>query len=130
MNRYLTVALSMLAGVALGAGAVKALHAQAEPPAFVISEVTVKDQTHYLADFIPAVRRTVKAAGAEVVVHGGKLQTLSGAAPASRIVVIKYPSFEAAQAWWNSQATQTAFTTGARYAGFRQYLVEGVAKQH
>jgi uncharacterized protein (DUF1330 family) len=128
MNRYLTVALSMFTGIALGAGAVKALHAQGEPPAFVISEVTVKDQARYLADFIPAVRRTVKAAGAEVVVHGGKLQTLLGAAPASRIVVIEYPSFEAAQAWWNSQAAQAAFTIGARYAGFRQYLVEGVSR--
>jgi uncharacterized protein (DUF1330 family) len=128
MNRYLTVALSMLAGVVLGAGAVNALHAEGEPPAFLISEVTVKDQAHYLADFIPAVRKTVTAAGAEVVVHGGKLQTLLGAAPASRIVVIQYPSFAAAQAWWNSRATQDAFTIGGQYAGFRQYLVEGPAR--
>lgn len=128
MNRYLTIALSMLAGIALGAGAVKALHAQAEPPAFVVSEVTVKDQAHYLAAFIPAVRRTVRSAGAEVIVRGGKLQTLLGVAPASRIVVIEYPSFEAAQAWWNSQATQAAFTIGAQYAGFRQFLVEGVSR--
>jgi uncharacterized protein (DUF1330 family) len=45
--------------------------------------VTVKDQAHYLANFIPAVRKTVRAAGAEVVVHGGKLQTLLGAQAAS-----------------------------------------------
>jgi uncharacterized protein (DUF1330 family) len=129
MNEYLTVAFSMAAGVVLGAAAVNALHAEGEPPAFVISEVTVKDQAHYLADFIPAVRKTVTAAGAEAVAHGGKLQTLLGAAPASRIVVIQYPSFEAAQAWWNSQATQDAFTIGAQYAGFRQYLVEGAARR-
>ena len=98
MNKYLTVALSMLAGVVLGAITVNALHAQGEPPAFVISEVTVKDQAHYLANFIPAVRRTVGTAGAEVVVHGGKLQTLLGAAPASidnatvRYLFIAYPS--------------------------------------
>ena len=128
MNRYLTVTLSMLAGVVLGAAAVNALHAEGEQPAFVISEVTVKDQARYLADFIPAVRKTVTAAGAETVVHGGKLQSLSGAAPPSRIVVTQYPSFEAAQAWWNSQETRDAFAIGARYAGFRQYLVEGAAR--
>ena len=36
-TRY-TVALYILAGVAVGAAAVQALHAQAKPPAYVIAE--------------------------------------------------------------------------------------------
>jgi hypothetical protein len=31
MNRYMTLGLSMLAGAALGAAAIQALHAQAKP---------------------------------------------------------------------------------------------------
>jgi len=39
-TRY-TVALSILAGVAVGAAAVQALHAQAKPPAYVVAEIDV-----------------------------------------------------------------------------------------
>jgi hypothetical protein len=38
-TRY-TVALSILAGVAVGAAAVQALHAQAKLPAYVVAEIS------------------------------------------------------------------------------------------
>jgi hypothetical protein len=37
MNRYLTLAMSMLAGAALGAAVVEGLHAQAKPPIYQIT---------------------------------------------------------------------------------------------
>ena len=40
--RY-TVALSICAGLAIGAATVQALHAQAKPPAYVIAEIDVMD---------------------------------------------------------------------------------------
>ncbi len=55
MNRYMTVGLSMLAGAALGGAAIQALHAQAKPRAYVIGEVTIKDQDGFLNEFAPAV---------------------------------------------------------------------------
>ncbi len=42
-----TVALSILAGVAFGAAAVQALHAQAGPPAYVVAEIDVKNPAPY-----------------------------------------------------------------------------------
>ena len=40
-TRY-TVALSMIAGAALGAAAIQGLHAQAKPPVYAVAEITVK----------------------------------------------------------------------------------------
>jgi hypothetical protein len=45
-SRY-TVALVMLAGAALGALAIQALHAQAKPPAYLVVEVDVTDPDLY-----------------------------------------------------------------------------------
>ena len=45
-TRY-TVALSILAGVAVGAAAVQALHAQAKPPAYVVAEIDVTNAEPY-----------------------------------------------------------------------------------
>ena len=42
-TRY-TVALSVLAGAVLGAGAIQILHAQAKPPAYVVAEVDISNQ--------------------------------------------------------------------------------------
>ena len=44
-TRY-TVTLSILAGVAVGAAAVQALHAQAKPPAYVVAEIDVTNAEH------------------------------------------------------------------------------------
>ena len=41
MNNYIKLGLAMLAGFGLGAIAVDKLHAQARPPAYVISEIDV-----------------------------------------------------------------------------------------
>jgi uncharacterized protein (DUF1330 family) len=128
VNRYLAAGMSMLAGGALAAGAVEVLHAQAKPPAFAISEITVKDSARYESQFIPAIMRTIRATGATIVVRGGRLDTQLGTPPASRIVVVEFPSFDQARAWWNSQSTQDAFEIGKRYASFRQFVVEGASR--
>ena len=41
MKTHCTIVLSIAAGVAVGAAAVQALHAQAEPPAYVVAEIDV-----------------------------------------------------------------------------------------
>ena len=51
-TRY-TVALSILAGVAVGAAAVQALHAQAKPPAYVVAEIDVTNAEPYDKEYVP-----------------------------------------------------------------------------
>ena len=45
-TRY-AVALSMIAGAALGGAAIQGLHAQAKPPAYVITHTEVIDQAAF-----------------------------------------------------------------------------------
>lgn len=127
MNRYMTVGLSMLAGVALGAAAIQTLHAQAKPHAYVIAEVNIKDQERYLKEFAPAVVKAQEASGGKFLIRGGKIESQLGSPPASRVVIVEYDSLDKAQAWWNSQATKDAFAIGTKYADFRQFAVEGLA---
>jgi uncharacterized protein (DUF1330 family) len=127
MNRYMTVGLSMLAGAALGGAAIQVLRAQAKPHAFVIAEITVKDQDGYLKEFAPAVIKVQEASGGKFLVRGGKTESQLGSPPGPRVIVVEYDSLDKAQAWWNSQATKDAFAIGKKYAEFRQFTVEGVA---
>ena len=128
MNRTITVGLSMLAGVALGAAAIQTLHAQAKPPAYVITEITIKDQDGYTKEFLPPVTKAIQDAGGKFIARGGKTITFSGAAPAPRVVVIQFESLEKAQAWNDSAAQVTAQKIGDKFATFRGFAVEGISQ--
>ena len=62
MKTRFTVALSMLAGITIGAVAVQGLHAQAKPKAYIITETEVLDAAA-LAAYTPQVRAAIAAAG-------------------------------------------------------------------
>lgn len=128
MNRTITVGLSMLAGAALGAAAIQTLHAQAKPPGYVITEITIKDQDGYTKEFLPPVTKAIQDAGGKFIARGGKTITFSGAAPAPRVVVIQFESLEKAQAWNDSAAQVTAQKIGDKFATFRGFAVEGISQ--
>ena len=60
--RY-TVALSMLAGAALGAAAIEGLHAQAKPPVYTVSEIQITNLDAYLKEFAPVAQASIRSAG-------------------------------------------------------------------
>jgi hypothetical protein len=47
MKTQYTVALSMIAGVALGGAAIQGLHAQAKPPVYYVAEIDVTNPDAY-----------------------------------------------------------------------------------
>jgi hypothetical protein len=53
--------------LALGVGAASVLHAQAKPPAFVLGEVTVKDEDGYKKDFLPVARKVISDQGGKYI---------------------------------------------------------------
>jgi uncharacterized protein (DUF1330 family) len=120
-SRY-TVALSMLAGIALGAAAIQGLHAQAKPKAYTISELEVLDATA-LAAYVPKVLEAQKAAGTRPLrTAGGKIVAMEGTAP-KRVAITEFESLEQAEAFykskaWNDLATERnkAVKTIQRYA--------------
>jgi uncharacterized protein (DUF1330 family) len=122
-TRY-TVALSMLAGAALGGAAIQGLHAQAKPPVYTVSEIQITDLDAYLKEFAPVAQASIKAAGGKFVA-GGPGTSLEGAPPATRVTIQMWDSLEKAKAWRNGAEYKKAREIGDKYAKFRAIAVEG-----
>lgn len=92
--------------------------------AYVIFQGDVTNETLY-EDYKKVASGTVAEHGGVYLVRGGQFVSLEGKEPASRTVVIRFASIEAAQAWYNSadyaaaRPIRQAASTGALY------LVEG-----
>jgi uncharacterized protein (DUF1330 family) len=126
MKTPFTVALSMLAGAALGAGAIHGLHAQAKPSVYLITEIAVSNQDAYTKEYVPRATAAIKEAGGRYLVQGGKIQVFDGEAPAGRVVVTVWDSAEKIQAWRNSAAFKELLPLRDKYAKFRSFSVEGL----
>ena len=97
------------------------------PVAYLIVEMHITDMEqyrHYMAE-APAV---VKAHGGEYLVRGGRQETLEGDWHPHRVAMLRFPSFEQAKAFYESEAYRHV---RAKRAGaveyFNSVLVEGVA---
>ncbi|WP_342711390.1 DUF1330 domain-containing protein [Bradyrhizobium sp. B124] len=121
-TRY-TVALSMLAGVAVGGLAIQGLHAQAKPPVYVIAEIDISNADAYAKEFLPLVQANLGKALAT-----GKPVTISGEPAKSRVTVRLYDSMEAAKAAYDLPAYKEARKIGDKYATFHIFAVEGSLK--
>ena len=104
MKTWYTVALSMVAGAALGGAAIQGLHAQAKPKAYTVSELEVLD-----AQAAPGVAQRVQAAqanagGRNFRTGGGKVVGLEGPPPPKRVGITEWDSLEKAEAFYKSKA--------------------------
>jgi uncharacterized protein (DUF1330 family) len=120
------IAVSLLAGVAFGAGAVQVLHAQAKPPAYVVAEIDVHDAT-YDKEYVPGAIKAISQGGGTYIVRGGATASLFGEPPKPRIAIMVFANMDAAKATFSSPAYLEAKKVGDKYASFRIYAVEGMA---
>jgi uncharacterized protein (DUF1330 family) len=127
MNRYISLGIAMLTGVAIGGAAVGGLHAQAKPKAYVVSELQVID-TAATAAYAPKVLATQKAAGGRPLnTGGGRITALEGAAPPQRVAITEFDCLEQAQAWNNSAARKNLLPERDKAEKLgRSYVVEAV----
>lgn len=68
---------------------------------YVITNFQVTDAELY-ASYAARASATIAAHGGEYLARGGATHTLEGEVPAGRVVVIRFPSVEAATAWYYS----------------------------
>jgi uncharacterized protein (DUF1330 family) len=125
MKTHYTVTLAMLTGFGLGAVAVQGLHAQAKPPVYQVVEIDMLDQEAYLKDYIPKSRAAIQAAGGKFLAAGGKITTIEGEPPKSRVVIQQWDSLEKIQAYRNSAAFKDLLPLREKLAKFRSFVVEG-----
>lgn len=129
MKSSYKVAIALVAGAAIGGAAVQGLHAQAKPPAFAVAEIDVTNQDGFVKEFGPAARKALAVgSGYKAIVLGGKTMPIEGAAPKNRIVINAFDSMDEALKAYNSPEYKEAKKIGDKYATFRIYAVEGVAK--
>jgi uncharacterized protein (DUF1330 family) len=126
MKTHYTVALAMAAGCGLGAVAVQGLHAQAKPPVFLVTEISVTNLDAYNKEYVPLAQASITKSGGKLLAASQKVTALEGAPPAPRVAIQQWDSLEKAQAWRNGAEYKEARKIGDKYAKFRAFAVEGV----
>jgi len=112
---------AVLLGIGYAAGAADAPGAKG----YIIAEITVTDPATYktYADQVPPI---VAKYGGRYLVRGGNPTGAEGAAPASRIAIIEFPSLAAAKADYYSPEYQAIIPIRQRASTGRIFLAEGV----
>jgi len=131
MRTHITVALSMLTGIGIGAVAVQGLKAQSKPMVYLINEIDVTDPEKYGAEFTPKAQASVRGSGARFLLIGGAggagakpIHAVEGTPP-KRVAIQVWESVDAMKKWYDSPEYQDALKIGHKYAKFRRYAVEG-----
>ncbi len=96
------------------------------PCAYVIVDMKISDPEQY-KQYMAAAPAAVAAAGGEYLVRGGRHVVLEGQWKPQRIAMLRFPSLEQAQAFYDAEMYRTA---RAKRAGatefFNMVVVEGV----
>jgi len=95
------------------------------PSAFILANVTVTNPTQY-QDYLKFSSIAMQVHGAEVCVRGGAVKVLEGDWAPERVVLLKFPSRESAQAFYDSAEYTRARQAREGAAVMRMVLIEGV----
>jgi len=93
--------------------------------AYIIANVTVTNPVQY-EDYKKWSSEAMRVHGAEVCVRGGKVEVLEGDWAPERLVILKFPSLEAAKAFEASPEYGKARAARQGAAIMRMIAVEGV----
>lgn len=112
----------MIAVALLSVSVVAAESPRTALPAYWIATMTVTNPEAFAKDFMPVVTKVFAAHGGKYLARGGRVISLEGK-PARRVVILEFPSVEAAQAAYASPAYKDARKIGDRYATFESIVV-------
>ena len=91
---------------------------------YLIVEVEVTDPKAY-EDYRPLAGASIARHGGKFLVRGGKTETLEGGWAPKRIVVVEFPSVEAAKKFYNSEDYQEALKLRLAASRSKAILIEG-----
>ncbi len=96
-------------------------------PAYIIVEVDVHNKEEY-EEYKRLTPPSLEPFNGKFIVRGGEIETLEGDWQAARIVVLEFPTKEAAKAWWASAEYAPAKALRQRTAKTKMILVDGYEK--
>ena len=95
--------------------------------AYIIVDMQISDMEQY-KQYMADAPAAVAAFGGEYLVRGGRFETLEGSWQPARLAMLRFPSFDQAKAFYDSEQYRQA---RAKRAGatdfFNLVLVEGVS---
>lgn len=125
MRTQYTVALSLLAGVALGLS-VQELHAQAKLKAYSIAEIVPIAGATISPSYIAAARKALaEAGGRSMGTLKGRVFYAEGEPPPVSVAMTEWDSADAARAFFQSKVWKDLAPEGAKTSKtIRRYIVE------
>lgn len=122
--------LAALAGFSLAAAGAAGLHAATAPTpkGYLLAEIDVTDAAafqNYASQTPPIIARH----GGRYLARGGRTIPLEGGKPAGRVVLLEFPSADAARDFVGSPEYQKIAAIRHQAASSRVFVVEGVAPQ-
>ena len=103
MNTRCPIVVAFLAGTGLATAGIRMLHAETNPPTYVVSEIDVMDDALYNSGYVPRAVKALVDAGGTYIVRDGPSVSLFGTPP-KRIAIIRFESLKMAEAAFNSPA--------------------------
>lgn len=93
---------------------------------YVVNQVIVHDRAVY-AEYAALGSRAVAQYGGTILAAGGRVETVEGEPLPPRVVIIEFPTYDAAIAYYESPEYQAAKALRGDAATVRFALVEGLA---
>jgi uncharacterized protein (DUF1330 family) len=94
--------------------------------AYVVFEIRAVHDADALTRYRQVARPTIAAAGGRVIVARGRSEKLEGNPP-FETVIVEFPDFEKAQAWYRSAAYQESCKLRKGASDVDAYIVDGIA---
>jgi uncharacterized protein (DUF1330 family) len=125
MNRYISLGISMLTGVAIGGAAFGGLHAQNKAPgAYAVIDISEITDPAVFQTLLPKAADANAPFGGGNVIRTEKIVPLDGTPP-KRFVVLSFDSMARAKAWDASAAQKEINAIRLKSTKSRTFLVDG-----
>jgi uncharacterized protein (DUF1330 family) len=125
MHKTVVAGLMLVAGIALGAGVVRGLYAQAQTkPAYVVAEVQITDPAAFQA-YAAKVPATLAPYHGRYIVRG-KPEAKEGVAPQGVFVILEFDSLADAEKWYSTTPYKELIAERQKAAKSNVFFVEGL----
>ncbi len=94
-------------------------------PGYVFLTFDVEDAEKMQA-YSAAAGPTLAPYGGEFIVRGGRHESLEGGLPRGRTAILRFPSYEQAKAWYESDAYAAPLALRLEASRGEVFLIEGI----
>ncbi len=94
--------------------------------AYVIANVKIHDPERY-AEYVKLTPASIAPFGGRFIVRGGRAERIEGTVTVNRIVLLEFPSYDQAKAWYDSEQYRVARAIRQSASVAELIIVEGVA---